>query len=564
MGVLLIPALNFLALSQKANKVIDTRNQLKVVYNALSSYYKTNNELPCPANITLDITHNNAGKEDCTLNYDIDSSSGDNDILYGAVPVDDIGLSFKYITDAWGNKLSYYIRENATTGTMTGTTDMYTHNKNISRDDGGTVFVLISHGEDARGSYPKTGGNDPNSTAGATADELKNIYDVGTSKDILTSSRLIISDGGIGDISISSTGSDVINEMLGRNEQGDYFAGSLHVENTGNVGIGITNPTSKLHVSGNLTVGGDGYALYFSPGSTKDIVWEAADHLQFVQDDDTERMRIDKNGRLMLNTTDNTDYIDNGANQINRVTITETSNNTGFNTTYPALTLRNEGTTDSNWSILGFATKESSGSQNTVLGASIAARFVEHAANWAGTELWFFTTPNSGPPTARMTIDRDGDVTINEKLCLNGVCKDEWSAVPPGAIFWFATNTAPSGYLICNGTGYSTSTYPDLFDVIGYNYGGSGSTFYLPNLVASNRFIRADSSSIGSTESNSNASHNHNFDDYYYYDGGYDPNYATPAGDDIGIRAYTTHGTWYSGGSEARPNNMRLLPIIKY
>ena len=72
MGVLLIPALNFLALSQKANKVIDTRNQLKVVYNALSSYYKTNNELPCPANITLDITHNNAGKEDCTLNYDIE------------------------------------------------------------------------------------------------------------------------------------------------------------------------------------------------------------------------------------------------------------------------------------------------------------------------------------------------------------------------------------------------------------------------------------------------------------------------------------------------------------
>mgnify|MGYP003331255160 CR=1 FL=1 len=214
-GVLLVPAMNFFITSQKSAKVINTRKHLEVVSNALFLYYRSHNRLPCPADITLDISNSSSGTENCSLNYDIDGT-GNNDILYGAVPVDDIGVSFKYFTDGWGYKVSYYVRKDTTNspGTMIGSTDIYTHNKNIGRDDGGTAFVLISHGEDARGSYPKTGGNDPNSTSGATADELKNIYDVGTSKDITTSSRLIISNGAISDISISATGGDLINEIL--------------------------------------------------------------------------------------------------------------------------------------------------------------------------------------------------------------------------------------------------------------------------------------------------------------------------------------------------------------
>lgn len=39
----------------------------------------------------------------------------------------------------------------------------------------------------------------------------------------------------------------------------------------------------------------------------------------------------------------------------------------------------------------------------------------------------------------------------------------------------------PQGYLLCNGQSVSTATYPDLFAVIDYRYGGSGSNFNVPD-----------------------------------------------------------------------------------
>jgi microcystin-dependent protein len=57
-----------------------------------------------------------------------------------------------------------------------------------------------------------------------------------------------------------------------------------------------------------------------------------------------------------------------------------------------------------------------------------------------------------------------------------------WSAgVPTGAIQMWSTNTAPTGYLLCNGASVSTSTYATLFGVVGYTFGGSGGSFALPN-----------------------------------------------------------------------------------
>lgn len=40
---------------------------------------------------------------------------------------------------------------------------------------------------------------------------------------------------------------------------------------------------------------------------------------------------------------------------------------------------------------------------------------------------------------------------------------------------------APEGWLICNGASYQTSEYSDLFNIIGYNFGGSGDTFNVPD-----------------------------------------------------------------------------------
>lgn len=59
----------------------------------------------------------------------------------------------------------------------------------------------------------------------------------------------------------------------------------------------------------------------------------------------------------------------------------------------------------------------------------------------------------------------------------------------PGMITMYGGTIAPSGWLLCNGTGYSTTIYPALFAVIGYSYGGSGGTFNVPSLSGTVRYI---------------------------------------------------------------------------
>lgn len=59
-----------------------------------------------------------------------------------------------------------------------------------------------------------------------------------------------------------------------------------------------------------------------------------------------------------------------------------------------------------------------------------------------------------------------------------------YSLTPPGAITEYAGSTAPNGYLLCDGTAVSRTTYSVLFSVIGVTYGnGDGvATFNIPNL----------------------------------------------------------------------------------
>lgn len=54
---------------------------------------------------------------------------------------------------------------------------------------------------------------------------------------------------------------------------------------------------------------------------------------------------------------------------------------------------------------------------------------------------------------------------------------------PTGTIIQFAAWVPPNGYLRCDGTSYATATYPNLFGVIGYIYGGSGANFSVPDCV---------------------------------------------------------------------------------
>ncbi len=72
--------------------------------------------------------------------------------------------------------------------------------------------------------------------------------------------------------------------------------------------------------------------------------------------------------------------------------------------------------------------------------------------------------------------------------------------VPRGVVFPFGGSVAPDGFLICDGSAISRTTYADLFAVIGTIYGnGDGSTtFNLPNLT--DKFIQG-SKTVGTVKS---------------------------------------------------------------
>lgn len=166
------------------------------------------------------------------------------------------------------------------------------------------------------------------------------------------------------------------------------------------------------------------------------------------------------------------------------------------------------------------------------------------------------------------------------------------TGVPSGAVMYFAMNSAPAGWLKCNGAAVSRTTYAALFAAIGTTFGaGDGSTtFTLPDLRG--EFMRAwddgrgvDSGRVfGSAQGSQNLSHSHSgststdgshtHSQIVYGSGssisGPIPDtqpFYTSASSAVATGAAGSHSHSLSisssGGSEARPRNIALLACIK-
>lgn len=116
---------------------------------------------------------------------------------------------------------------------------------------------------------------------------------------------------------------------------------------------------------------------------------------------------------------------------------------------------------------------------------------------------------SSGVP-ATVTKGSDKQVLYVDDTAPAGVRWADYdppARVPVGTIMWFATNNAlkvPTNWAVCAGGTASTAPetspgvanpYYDLFQVIGYTYGGAGATFSLPDLRG--KFVRGWSGSGG-------------------------------------------------------------------
>lgn len=154
------------------------------------------------------------------------------------------------------------------------------------------------------------------------------------------------------------------------------------------------------------------------------------------------------------------------------------------------------------------------------------------------------------------------------------------AASPAGMVMAYAGATAPSGWLVCDGTAVSRTTYASLFAVISTIYGsGDGSTtFNLPDYRgeflrgvddgatndpdASSRTDRGDGTTgdvVGTKQADEFKSHTH---PPPTADAFLDASGATAFGG-TGANLGSQAATGASGGNETRPRNVSVLYCIK-
>lgn len=170
----------------KGSSRLTTQERMALVKESLDAYAARNGYLPCPADPALLPSTANYGLESrgaagagCLSTGGVFSTAG---VWFGTLPVRNLGLDEGYVSDVWGNKLTYAVSENHNgntlalptaisggwnsyadrTGTITVNSGTIAAPVTISstRDlangsvpGAGATYVVISHGPNGRGAY---------------------------------------------------------------------------------------------------------------------------------------------------------------------------------------------------------------------------------------------------------------------------------------------------------------------------------------------------------------------------------------------------------------------------
>lgn len=79
------------------------------------------------------------------------------------------------------------------------------------------------------------------------------------------------------------------------------------------------------------------------------------------------------------------------------------------------------------------------------------------------------------------SLTAGGGVSITTDATTITIDTSSSSSIPPGTVIDFAGSSIPTGWLLCDGSFYGTTTYPALFAVIGTTYGAASFSFAVPD-----------------------------------------------------------------------------------